>query len=116
MLNRSNIASSDRELVNGNLYENRMSQLKKPPARNELRGNIWPVLGSMARTLLRDPPRPASALNGLPVLTCTIVESCSARQTWNVPPSVPRCRTSFGDGPQSSSQFRFVRSDGLVPK
>src|SRR5919198_4313355 len=116
MLNTSNIASSDRELVNGNRYENRMSQLKNPPARNELRGNIWPVAGSIARTALREPPRPADALNGLPVFAWTIVDNCSCFQIWNVPPRVPRCRTSLGVGPQSASQFRFVRSEGLLPK
>src|SRR5207237_1798653 len=116
MLKMSNIASSDRACVSGILYENRISQLKKLPARNELRGNIWPVAGSMARTPLREPPRPADALNGLPVFAWTIVENCSCFQTWNVPPRVPRCRTSLGVGPQSSSQFRFVRSEGLLPK
>src|SRR5512144_651391 len=93
-----------------------MSQLKNPSARKELRGNIWPVEGSIARTAFRDPDNPADALYGFPVLACRIVEYCSPFHNSVVAPSVTRLRTSFGDGPQSCSQFRFVRSEGLLPK
>src|SRR4051812_47777817 len=116
MLNTSNRGSRLRSPPSFMRYDTRMSQLKNPSARNEFRGNRAPVAGSIARTLLRDPPNPANALNGFPVFACTMLESIKSLHTADVAPSVNRWRTSFGVGPQSDSQLRFVRSPGLFPK
>src|SRR3954451_11536237 len=115
MLNTSNSGSSTLSPPSFTRYENRMSQLKNPPARNEFLGKRSPVAGSIARTPLRDPENPALALYGLPVLAWTMLDSIRPCQTADVAQSVYRWRPSFGVGPQSSSQLTLVGSPGLLP-
>src|SRR6185369_12029095 len=139
MLKTSKRASTDFSLPTLKIFDSRMSQLMNArppeppcsvttsgPARNELRSNICPVAGSMDRTELRRPPRPASALNGLPVLAWNDVEYWKPHGIWKTAPSVARCLTSLGagakseeaspPGPQSLARLEFVMSAGWLKK